>query len=171
MVKPAARWRLSRHQRDGVACHRWGITRANHVSAWYTRESSAHRVETRTSTFSATFSHLWFQLVCHAADRCPGIRATTILRLFGNEASGGTDWRPRRYLYNGSFLWKCMKYRYSRYYLVPLGCPSRFGQPVIEQSGSFAPRHHKIGTYQPFGLPAFGPCFSGSPIKGLTRGP
>ena len=55
-----------------------------------------HRVE--------AFSHLCCRLVWHAADRCPGITVTTVLTFFGNVPSGGADWSPRRYLYNGSFL-------------------------------------------------------------------
>ena len=55
-----------------------------------------HRVE--------AFWHLCCRLVWHAADRCPGITVTTVLTFFGNVPSGGADWSPRRYLYNGSFL-------------------------------------------------------------------
>ena len=51
--------------------------------------------------FSGPFSHLCCRLVWHATDRCPGIMVTTVLTFFGNVPSGGADWRPRRYLYNG----------------------------------------------------------------------
>ena len=114
LVKPAAPWRLSGHRQGpqpatghaplaGTCSHQSCSAHCGH-SAWCACESPAHRVEAGTWTFSAQFSHLCFQLVWHATDRCPGITATTVLTLFGNVPSGGADWRPQRYLYNSSFL-------------------------------------------------------------------
>ena len=88
-VKQAVGWHLSGR--------RWGKARVCGRRQGHSESAGSHARQSRVQAFS-------FQLVWHATDRCAGITATIVLTSYGNVPSGGNDWRPRRYLCNGSFL-------------------------------------------------------------------